>query len=295
MTVKKQVLAIINPISGGKKKQHLPYLLQQFINHTTIDLTIAFSKDGTHLKELAQTAVNKHFDAVIAAGGDGTINAIATQLVNTPVCMGIIPLGSGNGFANALKIPKQIKSSVAVINKFSSRKIDCGTINNKLFVNVAGTGFDASIGYAFNKFKKRGLITYVKLVISQIFNFKSKPLTVVCNQQTHIFEKVFLATVGNGMQYGNNVYITPEAMLNDGLLNLIVIEKLNLVRALKLMYAVFTKKFGICNSFCHHFVAADFILIRNQQEAANIDGESEILEEALQIKVLPDSLNVLIP
>lgn len=295
MTAKKKVLAIINPISGGKKKQHLPNLLQQYINHATIDLTIAFSKDGQHLKELAQTAVNQQFYAVIAAGGDGTINAIAAQLVNTPVSLGIIPLGSGNGFANALKIPSQIKASVALINRFNSQKIDCGTINNRLFVNVAGTGFDASIGYAFNKLKKRGLITYTKLVFSQIFNFKSKPLTVVCNQHTIVFNQVFLATVGNGTQYGNNVYITPQARLNDGLLNLIVIEKLNLIKALKLMYAVLTKDFSICASFCHFFVADNFNLIRNQQEAANIDGESEILEEALLIKVLPSALNVLIP
>lgn len=295
MAERKKVLAIINPISGGKQKQHLPELLRKHINHQQIDLTIEFSQSGEHLKVLAQQAVKQQYHAVIAAGGDGTINAIAAQLINTQVALGIIPLGSGNGFANALKIPCSILQAVAIINRFNSQKIDGGQINQHYFINVAGTGFDASIGYAFNRLSKRGLITYTKLVISQIFKFKSMPLKITCNQQTHAYQQVFLATVGNGSQYGNNVYITPNAKLNDGLLNLTVIEKLNFIRAIKLIYAVLSKNFTPCQKFCHQFTAPAFIIERNQSEAANIDGESELLDSVLQIKVLPNALNVLIP
>ncbi|MFN4082689.1 MAG: diacylglycerol/lipid kinase family protein [Bacteroidia bacterium] len=290
-----KILAIINPISGGKKKSHIPRLLNKHINHNKIQLTIAFSKNHEHVSQLTLEAIKENVDAIIAVGGDGTINTIAKHIVKTKIALGIIPMGSGNGLANELGISKKIKKAINIINNFYVEPIDCGRVNNHVFLNILGTGFDAQIGYRFNNNKTRGLFGYIVAVIKQLFNFTKTEINVEYNNNKFLYKNLFLATVGNGTQFGNNAYITPKAKVNDGLLNLTVVTNINIINALKLTYALFSRNFKYCENFCYMHTSTEFKIKRLSKEPVNIDGECEVMNELLDIIVEPKAINLIIP
>lgn len=233
--------------------------------------------------------------AIIAAGGDGTINTIIQELIFSKTALGIIPMGSGNGLANELGISKNLIKNIKIINNANIKHIDAAKVNNRYFINVAGTGFDADIGYLFQSSKIRGFLSYFIITVKHLFNFKHKKLKLIIDKTTLEFNKLFLATAGNGTQYGNKIFITPDAKISDGLLNLQVISNLNLINAIKLIYAVLFKNFKHCKNFCNSYVAKEFILIRENNEAVNIDGESEMMDKKLYLSILPNAIKVILP
>lgn len=284
----KRYLFINNPISGGSKNNFRDLFesyTDQFPGFKIIDTTHV-----GHAKELASQHKN-NFDAVIAVGGDGTVNEIASALVNTDTPMGIIPQGSGNGFANHLGIAKKIQEALRQLLNGSINSIDTVHINNKSFTNVAGIGFDGHITQLFNKTKRRGLWSYIRLVITEYLHFKEFDYTLSTNKNT-ITGQAFIIAFANSTQYGNNFRIAPNATSNDGLLNVMLIKKPSLLAAPFIAWSIFRGK-GISSKYCTEIITEELTL-QQPKKPLHIDGEeSECNSEKIEIKVIPNSLLVI--
>src|SRR5690606_25962422 len=160
--------------SGGKKKKGFESRTREGLDSTLYDAEFVFSEYAGHANQLGKQAVADGFDLVVAVGGDGTINEIASALNGTETALGIIPEGSGNGLALYLGIPLNERAAVRRLNRFETMTIDSGVINELAFFNVAGIGFDASVSDRFANDNIRGPIGYLKAVVSEISTYKPK-------------------------------------------------------------------------------------------------------------------------
>ena len=291
--MKRRVRFIINPLSGGKNKTRLPATIKNNLDYSVIDAEIAVSTSAEHTTRLAKEAVEQNFDAVIACGGDGTINNIASVLVNTEVALGIIPMGSGNGFSRELKIPFKPGTTIKTINRFFLKTVDTAEINGRPFINITGVGFDAHIAGLFEGSVKRGLKTYVKIIIREFNAYEPENYTLIIDGKT-IETEAFLIAVSNGTQFGNNARISPLANLHDGLLDVTIIKKCGWVDvpfiAIRLFNGTLHK-----HAQTEMYTARNVEIIRTKEDIVNMDGEPVTLDKNLRINIVPGSLKVIVP
>lgn len=291
--MKKRIRFIINPLSGGRNKSTLPAAIKKNLDHVAIDAEIVVSENAQQTTDLAREAVSRKFDAVVACGGDGTINNIAPFLVNTTVALGIIPLGSGNGFSRELKIPFKVSEAIETINQFFFKTADTAEINGLPFVNIIGVGFDAHIAGLFEGSVKRGLKTYTKMIIKEFGAYKPENYKLIIEGQT-IETRAFLIAVNNGAQFGNNARISPLADMQDGLLNVTIIKECRWVdvpfMAIRLFNGTLHK-----HAQTETYTARSLEILRSGEKVVNVDGEPVNLNHHLRIKVLPGSLKVIVP
>jgi diacylglycerol kinase (ATP) len=215
------IAIIVNPIAGKKKGGKLEVLLRKQLPFLSYDLF--WSKSTAHLHTLAQEVASQPYQLIVAAGGDGTVNIVASYLVNTDKIFFILPLGSGNGFARMLGIPLTLKDAIQYLTfPITYTQHDTYKLNDKFFLNVAGMGFDALISNRFLGLKKRGFWGYFKTVIKA---FPYPCGTFELKIDNDVFEgQAFLIAIANGNQWGNNMYIAPGASATDQKLNITVLK-----------------------------------------------------------------------
>lgn len=282
----KKALFIINPIAGVKKKKDIPELIKIHLDSNIFDFQIVFTKYAGHGKILAEDATKTH-DIVIAVGGDGTINEIATGLRHSDTNLGIIPMGSGNGLARHLNIPLNTVKAIQFLNLQKERKIDTCTLNDQTFFCTAGVGFDGYIGDIFAKQTSRGFWTYIKCTIREFFNYKPKNYFF---NETQV--KATLITVANANQFGNNVFISPFSNIEDGKFEVCVLKPFPKWSILGLSIQLFTKK--INNSKYYNVSSHNEVIIENHSnEFVHLDGEPIGQIKKLHIKNFPKSLKVI--
>lgn len=286
----KKVLYIINPISGVGKQKIIEKLLKKY-SAKHINYSIEYTQYAKHAIKITKQQANK-FDAIIIVGGDGSVNEVGQALINTETAFGIIPTGSGNGLARHLKIPLKIKDAITVINNFNITKIDTASINNTFFINVAGIGFDALIAHKFAKYGKRGFISYIKITVKEFKKFKPQNIKLTINNK-HINSNIFLLSIANGSQFGNNAYIAPAASINDGLLNVTTLTKFPFISAPRLAYKLFTRKINTLK-ITETYQAKQIIIEQKGKILAHIDGEPVIFNDKINIEIIPNSLRVII-
>lgn len=279
---------IINPISGIRKKVSIVEELKKYLNEE-INYGTSFTERADHATEIALEAVKRKVDAVIAVGGDGSVNEVGKALINTNVALGIIPCGSGNGFARHLKIPLQSKKAIQTINRFKIRTIDTGLVNNSPFLATAGLGFDAHIGQKFAAFGKRGFLSYLQVTANEFLNFKSKEYQLEIDGKK-LTVNAFLINFANAGQYGNNAWIAPTASVSDGKLEVCILEKFPPYNAPEIIFKLFSKQ--ILNSSYYKVIQANEIKVLNA-ENFHLDGEPRKNKGKLLIQVVPNSLKVI--
>ncbi len=240
MENRKKLMAIINPFSGNSKKDKVPQLIQETLDHSKFDVEIAMVSRDMRVSDLAAQAVRDNFYGVIAVGGDGTVNGAATALKDTNVALAIIPCGSGNGLARHLEIPMNMRKAFEVINRDHVEVCDYCTLNDDTFVCTAGMGFDAEIADRYAQRTKRGALNYVKTAFQVYASYKSIRCTIEIDGMI-IEEDVFVITCANASQYGNNAFIAPHASLQDGLLDIIVIKPFSPLESPIVGGSLFTK------------------------------------------------------
>ena len=220
---KKNITFIVNPISGTKSKDALPLLVKQLIDDSLYECEIIKTEYAGHAAELASQCVNDHIDICVAVGGDGTVNEVARSLAHSETALGIIPCGSGNGLARHLCLPMDMKQALQVINAGKTDYFDYGVINDQPFFCTCGMGFDAYVSLKFAESGKRGLATYVENVLKEGLTYKPDTYIITDESGNHQYN-AFLVVCANASQYGNNAYIAPEASMQDGLLDVIIME-----------------------------------------------------------------------
>ena len=222
------VTIIINPISGGVRPEQARARaeLASAVVDTHGDPAEVFITEGQgHAREIARAALKRGTRLVMAWGGDGTMNEVASALAFQEVPIGLVPSGSGNGLARELGVDFRPKEAIASALRAEPRPIDLGEMNDRLFVNVAGAGVDAHIAAAFDKRgPRRGLAGYVMLAARALITYAPRSYTITTDeglQQT----RAILVTVANSAQFGNGARIAPRARLDDGVLDLVVVEE----------------------------------------------------------------------
>ena len=224
----------INPISGTKNKEALLQLIAQKTRKQNIPYQVLHtnaSGDYTYLKE----KINKEkITDIIICGGDGTVNQVAGSLLDVDINIGIIPMGSGNGLALTAGIPKNTSKALDIIFQGKASYIDGFDINSSFSCMLCGLGFDALIAHEFAQHPSRGLFTYVKLSFKKFFTARFYPFTIEANN-TIINADAFFISIANSNQFGNNFTIAPKASLSDGLLDIVIVNKMS---KLRLVYTI---------------------------------------------------------
>lgn len=289
----KRAMLIINPISGTGKKKGLPEMVQQKMSSLGYDLDIRFTTGRGDATRLAHEAVDKGLDAVLAAGGDGTVNETAQALCGSSVALGIIPSGSGNGLARHIGIPVNARASLDVIAEDNIVECDYGTVNSRPFFCTFGVGFDAAVSHAFAKQSRRGLITYMKSALSQYLNYKPETYTISANGKV-LTERAFVIACCNASQYGNNAYVAPDASIRDGLLDIVIIHQGSPIDTAMVGMDLFTGYINK-NTLIHSFRAPSAVIYRNNEGPAHIDGEPMLLDDILDVKCHHSGLRIFVP
>lgn len=282
---------IINPISGTRKKTDIPnYIHSTLGNHYQID--IRFTERRGHAYELAQEMVGKQYSMVVAVGGDGTVNEVASALVHTSTALGIIPCGSGNGLARHLEIPLDWKKAIELFLHCKVIEIDYGTANDIKFFCTCGVGFDAHIGHIFSQNKKRGFWTYLKSVLGEFIRYK--PRKYKFKTADYKFKKkAFLVTFANASQYGNDAYIAPHADIQDGLIDVSILEPFPTIKAVDIGVKLMSKKLDRCQ-YVQILRTKEVTLKRKKKDVFHYDGEPCLMKKKIHIKSHPRGLKVVV-
>ena len=289
--MKKKIYFIVNPISGVGRQKIIERLIDQCLDRTLYDYEIAYTKAAKHATELSTEAAKTGFDVVVAVGGDGSVNEVARGLIGTQSTLAIIPTGSGNGLARHLQIPIHLKKAMEIINKGKSTVIDTMLLNDEAFVNVAGIGFDAHIGWEFAQFGKRGFASYLKVVQREFPKYKAQEFEITIDDKK-IHKKAYLISFANGSQWGNNALIAPLADIADGLMDLVVVKDVSFLQSISIGYRLFSKT--IHKSPHVDVYKVKEAVIKQQHAIAHIDGEPIKTGQDISVKVNPLSLRVLI-
>lgn len=289
--MKKNILFVVNPFSGGKSKLNFADKVFKYLDLKLFEPKIVFTERQGHAIELTKKAVEDKFDIVVAVGGDGTINEIASILEGTELAMGIIPFGSGNGLARSLNIPLRDIYAIKRLNNLHYHHIDSGILNDRKFFNIAGIGFDALISSRFAENIKRGFWGYFKTTLTEIYNYKPQ------NYQIEIDHKkmnvdAFMISLANSSQFGNNAHIAPAASLEDGFLDVCIVKPFPLYQFPVLAYRMFNKS-TYKSKFVQILRAKNIKIIRKNPSEVHVDGEPLIMGTELNISIRSLSLKVL--
>lgn len=292
--VKEKILFLINPVSGTRHKRYLPGMIDELIDKNIFDIEVVITKYKGEATEIVRQKLIDNYRYFVAVGGDGTVNEIAKALINSQGILGIIPVGSGNGLARHLKIPLEPRKALQVINRLKYQAIDYGLINNNPFFCTCGVGFDALIGEKFAQCKGRGLSNYVKTTISEYFNYKPEVYQITIDNERTISQPAFLITFANASQYGNNAYIAPNADISDGKLDICILSPFKLFKAPGIGIQLFSK--NIDKSRLMQSERASHILLERVSEGVvHFDGEPHRMGKQIEISLVNQGLNVIIP
>mgnify|MGYP003575449155 CR=1 FL=1 len=290
--LKKRILFIINPISGGKKKEQFPRLISECLHPEKFRYEVVFTEYAGHAKLLAEEAVLKRTDIVAAVGGDGTINEVASAVEGSQSALAIIPFGSGNGLARFLQISLDNRKALRSLNRLNIEAIDTGLLNGRKFFNMAGVGFDAHISAVFAALNTRGFIGYVKTTLKEIASYKSQ-LYLINIDGISIERRAFMLSIANSSQFGNNAHVSPKASARDGLLDVCIIKPFPLYHFPVMVYHMFSKT-ADKSKYVEIVRGKNIYIKREGKDAVHLDGEPEEMQSELKIEVKPLSLAVVI-
>ena len=292
MDNKEKILFIMNPISGGKKKDLFLSLLERFPDKGNYTVLLRKTEYPGHGSVIAREAVREGITKIVAVGGDGTVNEIAKELISTNASLGIIPFGSGNGLARHMKIPMDTAKALELLKNPANAAIDAGLINGQLFFCTAGLAFDAHIGKIFAGMKGRGFWGYIRSVVKEYFSYVSEEYEVEINNRKSR-HRAFLITVANAGQYGNNVYIAPHAEVNDGLLDLCIVKNFHVYCLPSMAWRVFNRT--VNKSRYTTTIRAKTIIVRRKNKGPfHIDGEPFEGDKEFKFEIKTSALKVLV-
>ena len=287
---------IVNPIAGKGKSLITETILKPFFIGSLHRLVVKHSAFKKHATQLTNDSIAEKADIIVACGGDGTINEVARCLVGSDIPLGIIPMGSGNGLASNLNIPKKIRKALEIIKNKHCIKIDVGQINDKPFFSNMGIGFDANVIKHYESSQKRTLYGYLGACITSIKDIKrNKDLSVSINETIN-FEDPFIIMVSNSNEMGYNLSLTPKASLQDGLLDVLVISKINRAKMLWLGVLILLRKVTWLKE-AKMFQTNKLQLLSKDESyfETQIDGEFQKIDNGmLNISIYRSALNVLV-
>lgn len=288
----KTVEFIINPISGAiRRPDRIIQMINEFWKNSGIDYSVIKTNHRGHAIELAKKAVAGGIDMVVAVGGDGTINEIGRGLTGSETALGVVPAGSGNGFARNFDIPLRPDDAVKALINPCFRRIDVGKINGHHFFNVAGIGLDAEISAHFDKFGIRGPLPYFYVGIREFLRYEPETIEIYLNEGKKIECKPLILSFANAPQYGNGAIIAPNAKPDDGLLDVCILYPLSSGKALVNIKRLFDGTVDKIDEM-EIYQSAKATILRKQKGFIHTDGDPHLEAAEITVEVLAGQLIV---
>lgn len=297
--MQRRFIYFINPISGTKGKEQLLQTIQETTAARKIPFEILHTNAAGDYAYVKDKIAAANITDVIICGGDGTVNQVAGALLGVDVNIGIIPMGSGNGLALAAQIPKNARKALEVIFNGRAAYIDSFYINNRFSCMLCGLGFDAQVAHDFARQQQRGLKTYVKQSARNFIKATPYAFTLEVNGST-ISSEAFFISIANSNQFGNNFTIAPKASLHDGLLDIVVVNKMS---KLRMLWSVLKQiRLGQVRMYedkkYHHneihYFQTKAVTIHNPQMAPlHIDGDPADTAATFDIKIIEKAFRLL--
>ena len=291
VAMQRKIIYIINPISGTSEKKELLRLVEKKTEQEKIPFSVYPSVANGDYSFLKPIIEKEKITDVVIAGGDGTVSRVVGSLLNCDVNFGILPSGSGNGLAFAAKIPDQPGKALAVIYHGKPVLIDGFFINDDFACMLSGLGFDARVAHDFAQQSKRGLASYIKLVVRNFLKAKTHSFIIELSKMKFETDAYFIS-IANSNQFGNNFTIAPKASLHDGLLDVVIVTKQNKLsmilqmlrqlggqNKLQLDTAIDRKKAVI------YFQTGELTIINSSLAPMHIDGEPVETPDKLKIEI----------
>jgi YegS/Rv2252/BmrU family lipid kinase len=283
---------IINPIAGFRRnKRYLYNMIRRRCKGWKF--SAKHTSGPGDATRLAQQAAAEGYDVVVAVGGDGTVNEVASGLVETETALGIIPRGSGNGLARSLGIPLHASKALEVICNGKEHRIDAGRAAHRHFFVVTGVGFDASVGHKFNLAVWRGPVPYFYIAAREFANYHPEPLRL-CFDDKKLELTPFLVTIANTRQYGNGAIIAPHARPDDGILEICIVRPMSFAEFMLHAPKLFTGKADTVPLLTYYRAQA-LTIEKSGQVLFHVDGEAQFAPSPIQVSVLPKALKVIVP
>jgi diacylglycerol kinase (ATP) len=285
-----KTLFLVNARSGANRRLDLTALIRETWQHEH-EIFACGSKE--ELDDVIGDAAAREVRIIYAVGGDGTVHEIAKRLINRDLALGILPTGSGNGFARHLGIPMNPRASLRACGDHRIATIDTAAVNGTPFINAMGIGFDAWIADAFANAGTRGLQTYVRVGLRGLARCVAEEYEVAIDGEV-MRRNAIVVAVANGSQYGNNARIAPLASLQDGLLDVTLIESAPFLRMPMLLAQLFSGSLHRARGVTT-FRGRAITITRASSGPAHLDGEPVTMPESLSIAIVPSSLKVIVP
>ncbi len=286
---------IVNPIAGSGKNEIQLDLLHQFFEPEHYKVVIKYSEYRKHATTLTLESINEGATIIVACGGDGTINEVARCLVNSNIVLGIMAMGSGNGLASNLKIPRNLNKALLLLKNQNVKKIDVGCLNDNYFFSNAGVGIAANVVRHYENSRKRKLFSYIKASLRSLRELKEENLIKVTTENQTLLLNPLMLFISNSNELGYNVSLTPKASLQDGLLDIILVPKINRFRTFLFGFLILFKKHHLLQEV-NSFQTNKAQLLRQNENYfhSQIDGEYFTVDDkSISISVLEKSLCVI--
>ena len=289
----KRIVFIVNPKAGTNLQKHIRKSVEQHLDHQRFVYGLWHTEKAGHAAELARKAREEGYEIVVAVGGDGSINEVASELLHSDVAMGIIPAGSGNGLAMHLGYGRDIDQAVRKLNTATEHTIDCGRLNGQPFINLAGIGFDGLVAKRMKGSNWRGFLSYFIKSVEAGLSYTARTCTIETEDRT-ITEKCFVITVANGPMYGYNFQIAPDAQLDDGLFSVVIFKDVPKWQYFAAIPSSLNDKIYEAG-FVEHFNARRVKITGEGVNFVHVDGESIEMEGTLEFEIMPHALKILVP
>jgi len=283
-----KALIILNPTSGIPP---VNFLVSKELDLRKNEISYSKSLSIADTESLIKENID-NYDVFIAAGGDGTVHTVASELVGSDKILGVLPLGSGNGFAKEFGFALNVRSLISNIKKAESVDIDVIEVNDKLCLNVAGIGLDSFVAHSFSTLKLRGFLPYVALTFKTFLQLRPFHVTIKSEGKIIVDEKLFVLTIANTRQFGNNAFIAPLALPNDGKIDIVLIKPFPKILGSLFIIRLFTKRINK-SKYVRHIQTDKEIVIETDETRFHIDGEPLKICGKVVVKIKKETLKVL--
>lgn len=288
----KHLVFIVNPKSGVERNKKVQIAIDKCLDKAIYSYEIQYTERVGHGEDLARNAARNGAFAVVAVGGDGSVNDIIRGLYGTGVLLAILPKGSGNGLARTLSIPIDTEKAIQVINRGLTESIDVGFANEKLFASNAGVGYDALICKKFANSQKRGLSVYAWLVTKYMWLYRDWTWQIEVDGEQRE-ETAFFISVANGQQFGYNFKIAEDASWTDGLLDVVIIRKfpkvLGALLGLRMLTGTLLK-----SPYVHRIRGKEIKISNPKLKLMQTDGDAVACSAQIHFKIEQNAQKVIV-
>lgn len=297
----RKLIYLVNPISGTSKKEVVIKMIEARTRQQGLPFEILYTTANGNYDFVKDKIYNENITDVILAGGDGTVNHVVSALHDEEVNFGIIPMGSGNGLALSAGIPKSPAKALSIIFDGTASYVDAFRINEQFSCMLSGLGFDAYVAHEFATKASRGLLTYTQQSLSHYFKAHPYQFEILLKDFC-FYTDAFLISIANSNQFGNNFTIAPHANLSDGLLDIVIVQKMNKAR---LPFAVLKQIRGnnklqelvedLTSKNILYFQTTSLTIKNLKHAPFHIDGEPKETAEEYKIEVIPGCFKLIQP